>query len=69
MALLKEPDNGVAVTVTLPDPPDVMVMEEGSVPKVRFASTVLPPQLEVNFTGPEIRLTMLGFPTAFTYKT
>lgn len=69
MASLKEPDRGVAVTVTLPEPPDAMVMEEGLVPKVRFAPAELPPQVEVNFIGPDTWLTMLGFPTAFTYNT
>lgn len=39
MALLKAPDCGVAVTVTFPDPPEVIVREEGLVVKVK----VVPP--------------------------
>jgi len=57
MALLKEPDWGVAVTVTFPDPPEEIVSEEGLVPNVTVAPLVppVPPvQFEVNFTGPEI---------------
>jgi hypothetical protein len=67
IALLNVPDVGVAVTVTLPDPPEEIVKEEGSVPSVRFVPPVVPAtQLEMNCTGPEIWLVMLGFPTACT---
>jgi len=47
-----------------------MVRDEGSVPKVRDVFPVVPAsQVEVKVTGPEIWLTMLGFPTACTYST
>jgi hypothetical protein len=35
IALLKAPDCGVAVTVTVPDPPEEIVKKEGLVPKIK----------------------------------
>ena len=67
IALLNVPNVGVAVTVTLPDPPEEIVSEEGFVPNAKFVLPVVPPaQLGVNGTGPEIWLVMLGLPTACT---
>lgn len=70
MAPSKAPDCEAAVTVTLPDAPEAIVKDEGLVPKVKgvFPGEA-PPHVDVNFTGPEIWLAMLGFPTACTYKT
>src|SRR5271166_1569090 len=51
MALLKAPDCAAAVTVTFPDPPEGIVMDEGFVAN---DTVVLPAQCEVNFTGAEI---------------
>jgi hypothetical protein len=71
-ALLKAPDCGVAVTVTLPDPPEVIVKEEGLVPRVKVGLVgpgkggVGATQLDVTMTGAEIWLLRLGFPTACT---
>jgi hypothetical protein len=58
---LKAPDWAAAVTVTLPDVPERMVIDDGFVPNDTVAP---PPQFEVNFTAPDIWLVMLGFPTA-----
>jgi hypothetical protein len=70
MAPSKAPDSDAAVTVTLPDAPEAMVNDVGSVPKVKGVFPAEPPpHIGVNFTGPEIWLAILGFPTAFTYKT
>ncbi len=69
MALLKAPDCGVAVTVTFPDPPDWIVMDDGFVPNDTVGLLLaVPPQLDVNFTAPDIWLLMLGFPIACTYN-
>jgi len=55
MALLKAPEVGVAVTVTLPDPPEKTIREEGLDPNDRVAPPLVPPvQFDVNSTGPEI---------------
>jgi hypothetical protein len=69
---LKAPDCGVAVTVTLPDPPEVIVKEEGLVPRTKVGLVgvgeggVGAAQLDVTMTGAEIWLLRLGFPTACT---
>jgi hypothetical protein len=65
----------VAVTVIFPDPPDAIVIADGFVLNDTVAVPDEPPdeppvelaaQLDVNCTGPEIWLAMLGFPTACT---
>ena len=77
IALLKAPDCGVAVTVTLPDPPEEIVKEEGFVPKIKVGLVGVggggggggggvATQLDVTLTGAEIWLLRLGFPTACT---
>lgn len=53
-ALLYEPDCGVAVTLTLPLPPALMLTAEGVAPRVKLLlSGEAPAQLKVNLTGPE----------------
>lgn len=69
MAVLKAPDFGVAVTVIFPDPPDAIDTEEGFVPRDTDAPSVAFPQVEVNFTGPEIWFVTAGLPTACRYST
>ena len=62
IALLKDPELGAAVTVTFPDPPEVIVNAEGLVPNVKLVPlvVVVPPpvvlawQLAENVTGPDI---------------
>jgi hypothetical protein len=63
IALLKVPDWAAAVTVTFPDPPATIVMDDGFVPN---DTVVLAAQFDVNLTAPDIWLVMLGFPTACT---
>lgn len=55
-ALLYEPDCGIAVTLTLPLPPALMLTAEGSVPRVKLlvVGGEAPAQLKVNLTGAEI---------------
>jgi len=55
MALLKGPDRAVAVTITFPDPPEGIVIDEGSVPnEIDGVPATVAPHVEVNVTGPDI---------------
>ena len=61
----------VAVTVIFPELPDAIVIADGFVLNDTVAVPDEPPvelaaQLDVNCTGPESWLAMLGFPTACT---
>lgn len=56
--------------MSLPEPPEDIVRDEGLVPNVKVGSPVeVPAHVDVNFTGSEIWLAMLGLPTACTYRT
>jgi hypothetical protein len=54
-ALSNDPDCGVTLTLTVPLPPALRVTEEGLAPRFSVALVLgTPPQVNVNFTGPEI---------------
>ena len=60
---------GVAVTVTLPEPPGASLIFDGLVPGLRLRLAELPAQVEVYLTEPDIWFLMEGFPMACTYST
>ena len=68
--LSKLPALGMAVMVTLPDPPDGIVSDAGSLLKLKVGVPVEPPAVvldwhcDLNVTGPDIWLRIVGFPTA-----
>jgi len=69
--LLNAPDLGDTLTLRFPESPDVKVIEDGFVLKVKDESSPDPgllPLLQASrvCTPDEIRLVMLGFPTAWT---
>lgn len=54
-ALLKDPELGVTVTVSVPDAPELIVTDEGLVPKLRVALLLVEPaQLRVNLAAADI---------------
>ena len=66
---LKALEFGLAVTVTLPEPPAATLRADGLVPRVRLPFAEPPAHVEVNLTDPEIWFRTEGFPTACTYST
>lgn len=71
IALLNEPDCGLAVTLKVPDCPLEIVTVSGEALKVKFGPPEAPPPLlalqdGIYETAPVIWLAMLGLPTACT---
>jgi hypothetical protein len=67
MALLKAPDCGVAITVSVAAPPGVIASVDGLAAIVNFVGGGAT-HVAAKFTAPDIVFAMLGFPTACTCR-